>query len=245
MAQTKQDFNRTMQLVVLAAITTVIIACHFQLFTQTKKPAGLQPEITEMFADRPAQATSAATTTHPRPTATEKMIESSTQKPPTKEKPTALPSATPAKRGTLYDADFDGIRYSVIYPENFTHISTGEWEQFCLNSGDSLCVSIQIHRNGSWANAQALADETMAKIKKEVVNLEIYHQQSTMDADGFPAYWVGCYFTDQGIYYQSDKLFIVIQHIGFEIVTLGDPKMMESYQKTLKEIVESFRVGYN
>jgi hypothetical protein len=237
MSRTMHGLNRINKLAIVAILSTFILACWVPL-----SPKAVKPPATAAPNLKTARPTPVPT--HIPPTATKRVINLSTPKSPAKMTPTTLPTAVPDNTVSLYEGDFNGVKYSVIYPGDFSHSSAYGWEQFCLTKHDRLCVSVH-PSNGSWNDAQAMADDVMGQRKTDpsLSSFTIYHQQSTNSSDGYPAYWVGSTYTYKGDAFESSSLFIVIQHIGFEIVADGEPQMMEAYRQILNSIISSFTVG--
>jgi hypothetical protein len=145
---------------------------------------------------------------------------------------------------TTYEGNLNGVTYTIRLPASFIYSSAGEWDKFCLDNDPDLCVAIN-HQNGNWNDPQEMADEVMAGFSREVTQFKIDHQQHTTTADGFTAYWVGSTYTQGGVNYESSRLFVVVQHVGFDIMGYGEPEMMNTYQSVIKAMMESFTLGYN
>ena len=64
-------------------------------------------------------------------------------------------------------------------------------------------------------------------------------------ADGFPAFWVAYTYNFHDRYLEGSRLFIVLQHVGFDIAAEGDPALMEKYRSEINSIIESFSIDYN
>ena len=152
----------------------------------------------------------------------------------------------PVLSGTVstYDGEYNDVKYRIDLPVEFAHSTSGGWEQFCLNSTKKLCVSIQ-PQNGNWNDSEAMANEIIGGFSSTVSNyLEIDHK-STFSGDGFPAFWVAYTYTWQGADLEGSRLFILIQHIGFDIATEGSPAWMDEFRSVTQKIVDSFRLDYN
>ncbi len=145
---------------------------------------------------------------------------------------------------TTYEGNLNGVTYTIRLPASFIYSSAGEWDKFCLENDPNLCVAIR-HQNGNWNDPQEMANEVMAGFSREVTQFKIDHQQHTTTADGFSAYWVGSTYTQDGVDYESSRLFVVVQHVGFDIMGYGQPEMMNTYQSVIKAMLESFTLGYN
>jgi hypothetical protein len=145
---------------------------------------------------------------------------------------------------TTYEGNLNGVNYTIRLPASFIYSSAGEWDKFCLDSDPDLCVAIR-HQNGNWNDPQEMANEVMAGFSRELTQFKIDHQQHTTTADGFTAYWVGSTYTQGGVDYESSRLFVVIQHVGFDIMGFGEPEMMNTYQSVIKGMIESFSIAYN
>jgi hypothetical protein len=159
--------------------------------------------------------------------------------------PTIQPPASESGTYVTYEGDFHGVKYTIDHLENFTHSTSGDWQEFCLDVHDNLCVGV-LPINGDWADSKAMAIDQMGLLKKNVSDFNIYHEQSTKTAvDGFPAYWVGCTYTWNGVNYDNSRLFVLVQHVGFIINAYGEPEMMQEYQAAIKKMMESFVLAYN
>jgi hypothetical protein len=143
-----------------------------------------------------------------------------------------------------YDGDFNGIKYQIDYPAAFIHGTSGGWQEFCLDGSEKLCVGIQ-PQNGNWNDTEAMADEIITGFSSAVGNYQELDRQTTYSGDGFPAFLVTYTYTWQGKDLEGSRLFILIQHIGFDIAAEGDAVMMEKYRSVIQSIVDSFRVDYN
>jgi hypothetical protein len=228
MSQIRYDFNRKIKLAIAVTMAMVFMACYNPLL----KTENLQT------------ATSASPG-HFQPTNTEQALNSPTSKVISKKKLTPLPTAIPDNTTSLFEGNFNGVKYSAIYPGDFFYISQPYVELFCLKEDDSLCVSIH-PSNGNWTDAKAMADEAIKKAKKEKSNLDVYQQKNILTAsDGLPAFWVGGKYSEKGIDYESIYIFIVMQHIGFEIVADGEAQKVEAYREILNGIMNSFSLEYN
>ena len=143
-----------------------------------------------------------------------------------------------------YEGEINGVKYTIDHPANFTFSSAGGWDEFCLDVDDNLCVGIR-RPEGNWSDPEAMATDVMTGLGREVSDFNIYHQQHTVTADGFTAYWVGCTYSSKGVKYEGSYLFVVVQNVGFEIAGYGEPEMMKTYQSTIKKMMESFILVYN
>lgn len=90
-----------------------------------------------------------------------------------------------------------------------------------------------------------MADEIITGFSSSVGNYQELNRQSTSTGEGFPAYWVGYTYTWQDKNLEGSRLFVVIQHVGFDIAAEGDPALMDKYRSVIKSIVDSFRIAYN
>jgi hypothetical protein len=161
------------------------------------------------------------------------------------ENPTPQPTTAESGEAYLvYDGEIDGVKYSIEHPANFTFSSASGWDEFCLDVHDSLCVGIR-RPMGKWSDPEVMATDLMTGLSKEVSDFNIYHQQHTVTADGFTAYWVGCTYTLNGVKFEGSYTFLVVQNVSFEIAAYGEPEMMKTYQPIIKKIMESFLLGYN
>jgi hypothetical protein len=143
-----------------------------------------------------------------------------------------------------YDGDFNGIKYQLDYPAAFIHSTSGGWQEFCLEGSEKLCVSIQ-PQNGNWNDTEAMADEIITGFSSAVGNYQELDRQNTYSGDGFPAFLVTYTYSWQGKDLEGSRLFILIQHIGFDIAAEGDSVMMDKYRSVINSIVDSFRLDYN
>lgn len=152
----------------------------------------------------------------------------------------------PAGGGTyiIYEGDLKGVKYTLRLPGSFIYNSAGEWDKFCLDKDPDLCVAVR-RQNGNWNDPEEMANEVMAGFSRDVTHFKIDHQQHTTTADGFTAYWVGSTYTQGGVDYESSRLFVLVQHVGFEIMGYGEPEMMKTYQPVIKTMLESFTLAYN
>lgn len=245
------------------AMLTIVLACNLPFFMKAEKSSDAQLVEIAALVDEPIQAPTrskptakvVATTdesihatavpTFSDPTAVEQIVGIPTQKTPAKRNFPALPTVVPGKTLSLFEGNYRGLGFTALYTEKFSHTSSNGWELFCLKSDKSVCVSIYPH-NGNWDDAQALANEEMEKVRKKTSNMTIYQEQSiTMASDGFPAYWIGSTYTYKGVNYDSSNLFIVVQHIGFNIVADGEAQKFESYRGDLECIMNSVATTYN
>jgi hypothetical protein len=64
-------------------------------------------------------------------------------------------------------------------------------------------------------------------------------------ADGFPAYRMDSTYTYKDTGYDSMNIFIVIQHVGFEIAADGEARKLAAYHKIMEGIMNSFTLEYN
>ncbi len=145
---------------------------------------------------------------------------------------------------TTFEGKLNGVSYTINIPANFIFSTDGVWDKFCLDEDPNLCVGV-LHQNGNWNDPEEMANEMMTTFKQEVTNLQIYHQQHTTTADGFNAYWVGSTYTRDGLDYESSHVFVLVQHVGFQIMGFGQPEIMTIYQPVIKAMMESFLLGYN
>jgi hypothetical protein len=144
----------------------------------------------------------------------------------------------------VFEGELNGVSYSLHFPANFLPASANGVDRLCDENDENLCVTIR-RPIGSWEDAQGMADALMAELRSEVTQLNIQHQQHTTTADGFPAYWVGCTYTRDGVAYQSSRLFVMVQNVSFEIAGYGEPEKMETYAPLIKMMIESFTIVYN
>lgn len=241
----QKNKNRLLHLGVVVVISAVILACNVNPFAMAAKQSAT-PMATTVPSKKPAKAT--AVPTHPRPTVTateEEIDDSPTPKPTAKKKLTPLPTSVASNVINSFDGDYNGVKYSVLYPGDFSHTSSNGWELFCLTTDKTLCVTVH-PRNGNWANAKALADEVMGQVREKTSNMIIYDEKSTTtNMDGFPAYWMGASYTYKGVDIDSSNLFVVVQHIGFEIAADGAPQKVEAYRRILDCMMNSFQLLYN
>jgi hypothetical protein len=238
----QKNKNRLFHLGVVVVIAAVILACNVNPFAKAEKQTASQTATTPVSTKKPAKAS--AVPTRPRPTE-EVIDEVPTLKPTVKKKPAALPTAVPANSISSFDGDYNGVKYSVLYPGDFTHTSSNGWELFCLATDKSLCVTVH-PRNGNWTDAKALADEVMGQVREKTSNMVIYDEKSTTtNMDGFPAYWMGASYTYKGVDIDSSNLFVVVQHIGFEIAADGAPQKVEAYRRILDSMMNSFQLLYD
>jgi hypothetical protein len=145
---------------------------------------------------------------------------------------------------STYNGDYNGVKYHIALPVEFVHSTSGGWEQFCLETSEKLCVSIQ-PQNGNWNDSEAMANEIIGGFSSTVSNYKEIDHKSTFSGDGFPAYWVGYTYTWQDTDLEGSRLFIVIQHIGFDIATEGSPALMDQFRSDTQKIVDSFLFDYN
>lgn len=143
-----------------------------------------------------------------------------------------------------YDGDYNGIKYQLDYPASFIHSTSGDWQEFCLDGSYKLCVSIQ-PQNGDWNDTEAMADEIITGFSSAVSNYQELGRQDTYSGDGFPASLVTYTYIWQGKDLEGSQLFVLIQHIGFDIAAEGDPIIMDTYRSVIESIVDSFRLDYN
>jgi hypothetical protein len=143
-----------------------------------------------------------------------------------------------------YEGEINGVKYSIEYPANFIYSTADGWDKFCLDVDDNLCVAVR-RPDGLWNDPETMATDVMTGFGNEVNNFNIYHQQHTITADGFTAYWVGCTYSMQDVNFESSHLFVVVQHVGFEIAGYGEAEMMKTYDTVIKKMMESFLLGYN
>jgi hypothetical protein len=147
-------------------------------------------------------------------------------------------------RDIAYEGDLNGIKYTIHLPAGFIYSSSGDWDQFCLDEDPNLCVAVR-RQNGNWNDPEDMANEVMAAFGQDVTRLKINHQQHTKTTDGFTAYWVDATYTNNGLNYASSRLYVIVQHVGFEVIGFGQPEMMKKYQAVIKAIMESFVFEYN
>lgn len=147
-------------------------------------------------------------------------------------------------RYSIYEGDLGGVSYTMKLSASFLYSSDGDWDKFCLDEDPNLCVGV-LHQNGNWNDPEEMANELIATFSQEVTDLQISHQQHTTTADGFNAYWVGTTYTRGGLLYEGSHLFVLVQHVGFEIMGFGQPEIMKTYQPVIKAMMESFSLGYN
>lgn len=141
-----------------------------------------------------------------------------------------------------YHGDFHGVKYSINYPGGFTHASRDGWELFCLQG--KACFGVH-PQNGTWSDAQDMSEKVLSVFRQGVSNFKISHQQSTTTKDGFSAYWVGCTYTQNAANYESSRMFVMVQQVGFELAGYGDPDFMKTYGPIFKTMMESFTFEYN
>jgi len=242
----RQNKNRLFQLGVVVVIAAVILACNVPLFMKTEIPTASQAATTPVSIKKPPKVTAEPTRIRPTATVSEEVIdEVPTLKPTTKKKLTPLPTSVASDVINSFDGDFNGVKYSVLYPGDFSHASSNGWELFCLTTDKSLCVTVH-PRNGNWTDAKAMADEVMGQVREKTSNMVIYDEKSTTtNMDGFPAYWMGASYTYNGIDNDSSNLFVVVQNIGFEITADGAPQKVEAYRRILDSMMNSFQLLYN
>jgi hypothetical protein len=143
-----------------------------------------------------------------------------------------------------YDGEFNGVKYQLDLPAGFIHSTSGGWQEFCLKAPDELCVSIQ-PQSGTWNESEVMADEIITGFSSSVGNYQELNRRSTSTGDGFPAYSVGYTYFWQDKNIEGSRLFVVIQHVGFDIAAEGSSAMMDEYRSVIKSIVDSFRIDYN
>ena len=162
------------------------------------------------------------------------------------ETPAALPTMTGmgASRFT-YEGEANGVQYEIDYPAVFVHTTTGGWQNFCLDAPEQLCVSVQ-REEGNWDTPKAMADEIMTAFASSVGDYQELGRQSASTAEGMSAYQVEYTYTWHDTKLKGVSLFVLVQHVGFEIAGYGEPPMMEVYyQAVIKGMMESFRLNYN
>jgi len=153
-------------------------------------------------------------------------------------------TAVAAGATVVHEGYLNGVGYTITHPNNFLYESDGDWDRFCLDEDPDLCVGV-LHQNGNWNNSEEMANELIAAFSQSVDDYQIYHSQTTITADGFDAYWVGATYTQGAQPFESSHLFVLVQHVGFEIMGYGSTDKMETYQPVIKSIMESFLLGYN
>jgi hypothetical protein len=235
------------QLGIVTAITALTLACYANPFMLKERPANPPKATTLVPTKKVTRVTVESSLPRSLATATEEELNN----PPTPAVPTAkkklnpLPTAVASNVISSFDGDYNGVKYSVLYPGDFSHTSSNGWELFCLTTDKNLCVSVH-PRNGNWDDSKALADEVMGEVRDRTSNMVIYDEKSTTtNMDGFPAYWMGASYTYKGVDYDSSNLFVVVQHIGFEITADGEPQKVEAYRRILDSIMNSFQLMYN
>lgn len=163
----------------------------------------------------------------------------------TAEAPTIHPTAEESDGAmSTYPGDYNGVQYALDYPENFVHTTEGGWESFCLDAVQKLCVSVQ-PQSGDWNDAQAMADAIITDFSSAVGDYRELSRESTYTFDGFEAYKVGYTYSFQGQNLEGSRMFVVVQHVGFDIAGEGELDLMEANRDLINEIMGSFRLLYN
>lgn len=134
----------------------------------------------------------------------------------------------------------DLINYMIDISAPFTFRKEGSGDLFCLKESDGKACLFIIRHFNEWNSPEEAADTIIDDYAKQVNNLEIYHQQSTYSAEGYPAYWVGAYFSAGENNYESSHLFIQAKNGVFQVFTYAPTDLIEQYRESLKKIAESF-----
>jgi len=134
----------------------------------------------------------------------------------------------------------DWIDYMIDISVPFTFRKEGSGDLFCLRESDGKACLFIIRHFNEWNSPEEAADTIIDDYAKQVNNFEIYHQQSTYSAEGYPAYWVGAHFSAGENNYESSHLFIQAKNGVFQVFTYAPTDLIEQYRESLKKIAESF-----
>lgn len=158
------------------------------------------------------------------------------------EGPAARPTMMPMGASwETFNGTFGSAGYQVDYPRVFTYRQSGEWEVFCLDAPEHLCLSVRA-MPGNWENPQNMADEIMGEYRDLLGEYAELHAQSSRTSQDLAAYWVGYQGNRDGAELEGSRLFVIQEQVGFDIAAEGTPVMMEVYREIIRTMMESFRV---
>ena len=140
------------------------------------------------------------------------------------------------------DGDFKNHKFSISYPFAFKVVDSAEKPTICLDAPEKLCLSIQASE-GNWADAQAFEGETIEKYRYITKYYQEISSQPFQTEAGLAGYQVNYYSNLAGRRYESTRLFLVVDGVGYDLTVDGELKVMQVYRETIQKMLASFTVN--
>ena len=139
------------------------------------------------------------------------------------------------------DGEMENHKFSLSYPYAFKPVDSAGLPTVCLDAPEKLCLSIQT-QPGEWTDPQGFESAIIEKYSRSVKNYQEIGSQDFQTESGLAGYQVNYYSNLAGRRYESTRLFLVVDGVGYDLTVDGEPKVMQVYRDVITNMLASFTI---